>query len=113
MTARLRLAPTALPMFATAWLLMAIVTGGAEEPKANFEVHDVSLWILEPGSQQANLRTAYPSALPASITSGRGVPSVNTVNGGNLAAVRRVALARMPMSSPYSPPAANGSRRSI
>ncbi len=47
----------------------------AEQPKGNFEVHDLSLWILEPGSAQANLRTAYPSAFPATVNSGRGAPS--------------------------------------
>jgi hypothetical protein len=43
----------------------------AEEPKGNFEAHDLSLWILEPGSPQANLRTAYPSALPGIVNSAR------------------------------------------
>jgi hypothetical protein len=43
----------------------------AEEPKGNFEAHDLSLWILEPGSPQANVRTAYPSALPGIVNSAR------------------------------------------
>ena len=52
----------------------AALCGGmlpAEEPKGNFEAHDLSLWILEPGSPQANLRTAYPSALPGIVNSAR------------------------------------------
>lgn len=57
---------------AAAWGGVALV---AEEPKGKFEVHDLSLWILEPGSQQANLRTAYPSGLPATVSSSRTAPS--------------------------------------
>jgi hypothetical protein len=49
----------------------------AEEPKGKFEVHDLSLWVLEPGSQQANLRTAYASALPATAASAR-TPSADS-----------------------------------
>ncbi len=43
----------------------------AEEPKGAFEVHDLSFWILEAGSQQANQRTAYASALPAHVNTNR------------------------------------------
>ncbi len=47
----------------------------AEEPQGAFEVHDVSLWILEPGATLANLRTAYPSALPGMTNSVRSAQS--------------------------------------
>ncbi len=43
----------------------------ADEPKGNFEVHELSLWMYEPGNTQANVRTAYPSALPPSVNSAR------------------------------------------
>jgi hypothetical protein len=47
----------------------------AEQPKGKFEVHDLSLWIMEPGGQQSNLRTAYPSALPPTVSSSRNGPA--------------------------------------
>ena len=62
---------------------------GADEPKATFEVHDISLWILEPGATQANMRTAYPSALSGLVDSARNAPLLkpqnqNAVLNGNV-----------------------------
>ncbi len=37
------------------------------EPAGKFEVHDVELWILEPGNKMANRRDSFPSALPVTV----------------------------------------------
>ncbi len=55
-------------------------TASAEDAKANFEVHDISLWILEPGATQANMRTAYPSALSGLVDSARNTPLAKPQN---------------------------------
>ncbi len=74
-----------------AWVCCALLCCAAdvraEQPKGKFEVHDLSLWIMEPGGQQANLRTAYPSALPPTVSSSRNGPAAKPGE----ALVRRVA----------------------
>lgn len=70
-------------LVAEAVTLASALTGPfarAEDAKANFEVHDVSLWILEPGATQANMRTAYPSALTGLVDSARNAPLVKPPN---------------------------------
>ena len=52
-------------------LLVAAGTSLADEPPGEFEVHDVSLWVLDPGSGVANPRDRYPSALPVTVASNR------------------------------------------
>ncbi|MBI3839434.1 MAG: hypothetical protein HY288_16060 [Planctomycetia bacterium] len=44
----------------------------ADERKGDYEVHDLSLWIVEPTLPMANLRANYPSAFPAVVSSSRG-----------------------------------------
>lgn len=56
-------------------LLFCPAISRGEEQKGKFEVHDISLWILDPGSTQANSRTAYSSSLPVTVTSGRTTPN--------------------------------------
>lgn len=56
--------------------LVALAAGlRAAEPDERLEVHDVSLWIIDPGSKMANARSAYPSALPVTVNSVRSGPS--------------------------------------
>ncbi len=68
----------------------------AEEPKGHFEVHDLSFWILEAGGQQANMRTAYATALPA---------HVNTARSSQPPSHRR--LTPINLITFYGPPASN------
>ena len=49
-----------------------------DEPPGQFEVQDVSLWIVELGGQMANYRSAYPSALPVTVNSVRSAPVART-----------------------------------
>lgn len=84
--------PFAVALGTVAVMLVFALTdqaASAEDAKANFEVHDVSLWILEPGATQANMRTAYPSALTGLVDSARNSPLVkpqneNAVLNGNV-----------------------------
>ena len=46
---------------------------GAEEPKGQFSVHDLSLWVLDQ-TPVANSRTTYRGAFPAATYSTRAVP---------------------------------------
>jgi hypothetical protein len=57
--------------------LAAVLSGQARaaENDGAFEVHELALWILDPGAPMANARAAYPSALPVTINSLRGVQS--------------------------------------
>jgi hypothetical protein len=53
-------------------LLMLSQPVWAQEPQgSDLEIHDLSLWILEPGSSQANAKAAHRSALPPSVQSAR------------------------------------------
>jgi hypothetical protein len=84
--------PFAVALGTVAVMLVFALTNqatSAEDAKANFEVHDISLWILEPGATQANMRTAYPSALTGLVDSARNSPLVkpqneNAVLNGNV-----------------------------
>ncbi len=66
---RLLLVRSLLCTVALAWLAMF---AGAQQPAESggrFEVHDVGLWILDPGSKMANPRAMFPSALPVTVPS--------------------------------------------
>jgi hypothetical protein len=83
----------AFTLVAAFQLALALGAGNlrADEPPGKFEIHDVSLWILEPGSQQANLRTAYPSALPATVNSARsGQPATATTTARHVIPVNLI-----------------------
>ena len=69
----------------------------AEEPKGNFEVHDLSLWILEQGSQQANMRNELSHGT-AGHRAHRGTAQRNVPAGS----VGPINLIRF-----YGPPATN------
>ena len=47
----------------------------ADEPKGDFQVHDLSLWILDSTASLANSRNVYPSAFPPTVQSARSVSS--------------------------------------
>ncbi len=57
---------------AVALTLALGVTAWADERKGEYEVHDLSLWAVEPTMPMANLRANYPSAFPAVVSSSRG-----------------------------------------
>ena len=68
--------------FLRRWLAAMIVLAGAfsgvvrgEEPAGRFEVHELSLWIVDGGAELANPRSIHPSALPATVNSVRPAPS--------------------------------------
>ena len=69
----------------------------AEEPRGNFEVHDLSLWILEQGSAQANMRNSYPTALPVTVHTAR--MAQRNVPAGHVGPINLIRF--------YGPPAAN------
>lgn len=48
---------------------------GQDAARSDLEVHELSLWILGPGSAQANARGAHSSALPPSVQSARKPPT--------------------------------------
>ncbi len=58
---------------AVALALVLCVAVWADERKGDYEVHDLSLWIVEPTMPMANLRANYPSAFPAVVSSSRGL----------------------------------------
>ena len=55
-----------------ALVLATAVPVRADAPKGDFEVHDLTLWIVDNASPQANARASCASPFPASITSARG-----------------------------------------
>lgn len=67
--------------FRRAIVLAAIVVWGltsrglpswaADAPAADFETYDVSLWLIDPSSPQANARNSHPSALPQGVQTSR------------------------------------------
>ncbi|REK08608.1 MAG: hypothetical protein DWQ37_19920 [Planctomycetota bacterium] len=70
----------------------------AAEDDGAFEVHEISLWIFDPGASKANSRTDYPSALPPTVRTTRGAQTttnlqqqrVDIVNGRRRIAVTNV-----------------------
>jgi hypothetical protein len=58
----------------------------AAEPDGGFEVHDVSVWMIDRGGNTANSKSDYPSALPVTVASSRGAQAIlqNTVTTGLL-----------------------------
>ncbi len=60
----------------TLWLAIVLVLAAraaADEPKGEYQVHDLSLWILDSTASLANSRNVYPSAFPATVHSPRTV----------------------------------------
>jgi hypothetical protein len=57
------------------FLLLCIVPAraSAEPRQAEFEVRDVSLWIVDSATPTANIRGSFPSALPASVNTSRSL----------------------------------------
>jgi hypothetical protein len=60
-------------MIVLAGAFSGVVRG--EEPAGRFEVHDLSLWIVDGGAELANPRSIHPSGLPATVNSVRPAPS--------------------------------------
>jgi hypothetical protein len=97
--------PLAVALGTVAMMLALGLTNriaSAEDAQANFEVHDVSLWILEPGATQANMRTAFPSALTGLVDSARNAPAVKpqaqgvVLNAGNFVVSNNATVAAAP-----------------
>lgn len=75
---RMAIFPLAAAWLVAVWLVASAQPQGAlaDEPaRSDLEVHDLSLWILEPGSSQANSRGTHSSALPSSVQSSRKLPA--------------------------------------
>ncbi|MEX0679443.1 MAG: hypothetical protein WD063_20375 [Pirellulales bacterium] len=64
-----------LGAIAGAALLAQAAVLRAADPGEGLEVHDVSLWIIDPDGKMANSRSAHPSALPVTVNSVRSVQS--------------------------------------
>ncbi len=51
--------------------LLLATPAGADPPRGEFEVHDLSLWISDGAAPTANTRASFSSAFPATVTSSR------------------------------------------
>lgn len=69
---RRRFVPGALALVV---LLLFSLRSHAAEPQSRFEVHDVSVWMIDVGGKTANSKSAYPSALPVTVQSLRAAGS--------------------------------------
>ncbi len=68
----------------------------ADAPQGDFTVHEVSLWIADGAAPVANVRTASPSAFPATVASVR--PAVSPSMPAGLAPMGRIAFYGAPVS---------------
>ncbi len=58
-------------ILAVVLLILLAVPAGADPPRGEFEVHDLSLWISDGGGPMANAKASFSSPFPSTIVSSR------------------------------------------